>query len=408
MIRAHVTNLTGLRDGHLPDDRRGDRARVLFLSQLSAGFRTYAMRLREYAAQRDDVDAVFVDLPIPLWIGTLGKSIPLLRTRGWDFHSYRHLRMWRRELRRAIWRGPLDINRFDAVHVMTQGAALFIPEMRPHTTARFAVNIDGTAQQDVRTFGFSPVARRPFIRAEERIFRAADLIVCRNRFAPTSLTDDYRVPDDRILIARNSMPLPPRSRWDSPRDRTGPVRLVFVGSDTTRKGLPELIRAHQQHLADRAELHIVTRDRVSIGGLRRITLHENISHETLLNELLPWMDVFVMWTKRDHQPWAILEAASVGLPVISTDIAAIPDMVLHERTGLLAPPDDAPQLLRHTQRLVDDGALRERFGRAAREHIGRAFNPDVEYHRLFDALVDPARAKIHSSRRLSPLSARLD
>lgn len=410
MIRSHVTSLTGLRAAHLPpvDKHRDDRARVLFLSQLSAGFRTYASQLRAYATERDDVDALFVDLPIPMWISALGKSIPLLRRRGWDFHSYRHLRMWRRELHRAIRRGPLDFNRFDAVHIMTQGAALILPELRSETSARVAVNIDGTARQDVDEFGFSPLARRPFIREEERIFRAADLIVCRNRFAPTSLAADYGVPDERILIARNAMHLSARSRWDAPRDPGGPVRLVFVGSDIGRKGLPELIRAHQQHLADRAELHIVTRDRLSVGGLQRVTLHHEVPRAALLNEVLPSMDVFVMWTKRDQQPWAILEAASVGLPVVSTDLAAIPDLVRHGETGLLAPPRDWPQLLAHTMRLVNDAALRERFGRAAREHVRRSFNPDEEFNHLFDALVEPAEKKIHDGSRLSPLPAGLD
>lgn len=387
MIRADRGQLEQLQPSDHPEKQPfNGRVRALFLSQTSAGFRTYARQLREYAAARDDVEAVFIDLPTPRWMAVLGKSIPRLRDRGWDLHSYRHLVLWRRALLSAIRRGVLDLNHFDAVHVMTQGAALFLNDIRPRCSATLLVNIDGTAQQDVDHFGFSALARKPFIRAERIIFRAVDRVVSRNHFAPQSLERDYHLPPEKILIARSSMKLPPRSRWDQPENRKGPVQLIYVGNDAQRKGLPELLRAHQQQFADRAELHVVTNENLRLAGLSRVVVHRGVDRAQLLNELLPMMDLFVLWTRRDHQPWAILEAASVGLPVVSTRVAAVPDMVIHGKTGYLASPGDWAQCIEYTKRLIDDASLRQRFGVAAREHVRAVFDPEKEFHRLFDQL----------------------
>lgn len=387
MIRADHSDPHGLSSSDLPPAAREGPARLLFLSQVSAGFRTYAFTLREYAARREDVDAVFVNLPTPRWMKWIGASLPVLRQRGWDLHSYRHLVLWRRVLRELAARGPLDLHRFDVIHIMTQGAALVLPEWKRRTAARLVVNIDGTAQQDVEAFQFSAIARAPFIEAERRMFRSADLIVCRNRWAPESLDKDYRIPEERIHVARNAIELPERSRWDHPAEPNRPVRLVMVGNDINRKGVPELIDHHQRHLADISELHIVSDEMEPGSPARNIIVHGHVDHQRLLHEMLPSMDIFVLWTKRDHQPWAILEAACVGLPIVSTRLGAIPDLVRDGETGFLREAGDWEGLMEATRCLIHDFDLRERFGRAAREHIAVNFNADREFNRLFDRLV---------------------
>ena len=52
------------------------------------------------------------------------------------------------------------------------------------------------------------------------------------------------------------------------------------------------------------------------------------------------MDVFVLPTTFDMSPWAVLEAAAAGLPVVSTRLAAIPEMIVDRQTGLLIDRDD--------------------------------------------------------------------
>jgi colanic acid/amylovoran biosynthesis glycosyltransferase len=78
--------------------------------------------------------------------------------------------------------------------------------------------------------------------------------------------------------------------------------------------------------------------------------------------------------KREGSPTVLKEAMSCGLPVVSSPVGGIPELVENERTGLLVAPRDASALADALQRLIGDKALREQLGRAAREKVVRDFN----------------------------------
>ena len=78
---------------------------------------------------------------------------------------------------------------------------------------------------------------------------------------------------------------------------------------------------------------------------------------------------------RDGLPTVLLEAMARGLPVISTDIVGIPELVQHRNTGLVVPPDDPPALAHAVLDLRRDDLLRKRLGAAAREHVGAEYHP---------------------------------
>jgi glycosyltransferase involved in cell wall biosynthesis len=67
--------------------------------------------------------------------------------------------------------------------------------------------------------------------------------------------------------------------------------------------------------------------------------------------------------RRDELPCAIVEAQSVGLPVVTTPVSAIPEAVEHEESGLLIPPRDADALAQAIERLLSDHELRARLAR---------------------------------------------
>lgn len=69
---------------------------------------------------------------------------------------------------------------------------------------------------------------------------------------------------------------------------------------------------------------------------------------------------------RDGLPTVLLEALALGLPVISTDIAGIPEIVEHEATGLLTPAGDAAALAEAIARVLGDPALADRLAQRGR------------------------------------------
>jgi glycosyltransferase involved in cell wall biosynthesis len=81
-------------------------------------------------------------------------------------------------------------------------------------------------------------------------------------------------------------------------------------------------------------------------------------------------DVFVLAT-RDHEALSssVLQAMMAGKPVVATAVGGVPELVAHERTGLLVPPGDAEGMAAAIERLLADDALRHRLADRARAHV---------------------------------------
>jgi colanic acid/amylovoran biosynthesis glycosyltransferase len=85
---------------------------------------------------------------------------------------------------------------------------------------------------------------------------------------------------------------------------------------------------------------------------------------------------------RDGMPTVLVEAMALGTPVVSTDVAGIPELVQHGRTGLLAAEGDPASLAAALATLLDDAALRERLRAAALACVRADFDLERNVLRL--------------------------
>jgi glycosyltransferase involved in cell wall biosynthesis len=184
--------------------------------------------------------------------------------------------------------------------------------------------------------------------------------------------------------------LPPR--------RDNLVRIAFLGQLVERKGLDVLIEAFARVDAP-AELLIAGGDWSAPGypeHLRMLAQTLGVAdrihfenHRQDVGAVLSTADVFVLPSRSDARPRSIIEAMSLGLPVVASDVGGIPSLVLHEQTGLLVPAEDAGALAAALARLVHSPDLRSRLGAAGRQHAEEACRPDLtalEYVRLYRRL----------------------
>ncbi|WP_092995708.1 glycosyltransferase family 4 protein [Rhizobium sp. NFR07] len=88
--------------------------------------------------------------------------------------------------------------------------------------------------------------------------------------------------------------------------------------------------------------------------------------EDAVGALLARGSVFVWPGHGEAYGLAYLEAQAMGLPVVAEAIAGVPEVVKHDRTGLLTPPGDPEALAAAMARLLTDDALRSRLGQQAR------------------------------------------
>lgn len=179
-----------------------------------------------------------------------------------------------------------------------------------------------------------------------------------------------RVPRDRICIVNNGVP-----EADRRADLTGtPPRMIFLGQLGTRKGVDILITSMVLLKTRNVDCQLTVGGGGDLEGFRKLAAEKGVGDritflgwvgEEAVHDLLVTSDVFVLPSRAENQPVAILEAMARGLPVVSTKIGAIPEQVLDGNSGYLVPPGDAEALADALAKLLTDPRRRQEFGNAA-------------------------------------------
>ena len=191
----------------------------------------------------------------------------------------------------------------------------------------------------------------------------------------------------------------------SPVPMRRPVRLLALGRFDVTKGFDVLLRACGL-LQDRgldftltlaggggtvmglgcmqAEL---TRLRKELGLEARVSMPGLISHNEL-PKLLKEHDIFAapcvvhVSGRRDGIPNTVIEALAYGVPVVSTSVNALPEVVRHGKTGLAVPQHDAEALAGAIALLANDSALAAGLARNGRVLAAHMFDPEANNDRL--------------------------
>jgi len=199
-----------------------------------------------------------------------------------------------------------------------------------------------------------------------------------------SLERDYGIDPQRVVTIPAGVDLPPATDRSA---RGAPVRLLFIGSDFEGKGGADLL-AVLDGLSG-WELDVVTYS--SVPDSDRVRVHRDVlPRSARLAELYSRADAFVFPTRGDASPFALLEGMAAGLPVVSTTIGAIGEMV-SEGTGLLVAPGDLAALRGAIERVIADADLRLALGKAARARVVAHYAADRNCNRMLDLLVQVAR-----------------
>ena len=210
--------------------------------------------------------------------------------------------------------------------------------------------------------------------------RRATYVMPWNEWCARSLVDDYGVAPGRV---RTVMPGVDVEAWEAaPRHGRGPLRVLFVGGVFERKGGPDLLAALKAVEFD-WECDIVTKSEVA-GG-ERVRVHRHLDQDDpRLRALFAAADVFVLPTSGDTMGLAIIEAMAAGLPVVSTRVGAVPEVVDDGATGILVRPGDVPALADALKRLAANPELRREMGAAGRRRAGELFDEKVNGARVLE------------------------
>ena len=166
------------------------------------------------------------------------------------------------------------------------------------------------------------------------------------------------------------------------RGENGPRLVLGVGRLVYYKGFEYLVRAI---VAVDGKL-VILGDGPLRGALEALAAElgvgERVAFPGPVRDLAPWYhaaDVFVLPAVARSEAFGIvqLEAMAAGTPVVNTRLqSGVPFVSRDGETGVTVPPADPDALAAALRRLLDDPALRERYGSAARERVRREFSLD--------------------------------
>jgi len=135
--------------------------------------------------------------------------------------------------------------------------------------------------------------------------------------------------------------------------RNLPIHLRLIGDGPDRKALERL---------------------VDEKGLRHhVTFMGAQNHDTVLAALRD-ADLFVLPSFAEGVPVALMEAMAIGVPCISTFVAGIPELIRHERDGLLVPAGSVEELTAAMDRLIHNPDERNKFRGSARARVLEHYN----------------------------------
>lgn len=212
-------------------------------------------------------------------------------------------------------------------------------------------------------------------------------------------------PDVMIHVIHNGIPIEqfPLNNGQAKREEK-PI-ILSVGRLVEKKGMSCLIDACDE-LKKRGVAYrcLIVGDGPLRGELEarieRLGLEDHVSLEgaKLQDELIggyfPRASIFALPCQQaknkdmDGLPVVLEEAMAVGLPVISTTVAGIPELVRHRQTGLLVPPEDPGRLAETIQSLLADGSLREGLKSSARRLIENEYDIEKSSRRLAELFME--------------------
>jgi glycosyltransferase involved in cell wall biosynthesis len=159
--------------------------------------------------------------------------------------------------------------------------------------------------------------------------------------------------------------------------------LGFVGRVTTDKGVGALVDALGLLRSRGRAVQLLVlgsqNERDSTRWVDRLRAEADVVLAGHVDDVRPYLalvDVHVLPSRREGFPNVVLEAAAMEIPTVTTRATGAVDSVRDGETGLLVDVDAADQLASGVESLLDDPALRERLGRAARDWVVHDFQPE--------------------------------
>ena len=220
----------------------------------------------------------------------------------------------------------------------------------------------------------------------KKIFRMADMVLSVSYYYAKFMQDNHL--NENVECLHNG--ITGRNKDYIPPTKSDLVKFSYFGAIDNRKGIfdvLETIGENRDKLAGKIKL--------TIGGVGDMSKFNAIVEKYDLNniveysgwldknakdKLLSTTDVFIHPSHSESFGISILEAMDYGLPIITTSIGGIPDLVTDGINGIIVTPGDRQQIMSAMMKLISDEKLRIKLGANSIIAAKKFYLPEIETH----------------------------
>jgi colanic acid/amylovoran biosynthesis glycosyltransferase len=289
---------------------------------------------------------------------------------------------------------------YQAVYVGLRLQELGIHHVHAHFAGMAARTAFWVAKFFPVTFSFTAHANdifapRNFEIGLDKLVSAARVIITETDYAEKFLRERFPERADRIRRIYNGLNLGEFGRANFSSD---PPLIVAIGRLIAKKGFANLIRAcallvehgrsFRCEIFGEGPLENQLRGQIEESGLKELVQLPGAKPQHEIRKCLARARVFVMPSVpeaeggMDNLPTVIMEAMATALPVVSTRIGGIPEMVVESETGFLVEPDDVVALAGAIEEVINDRSLGQKLGQAGYERAEKFFSIEKNVREL--------------------------
>jgi glycosyltransferase involved in cell wall biosynthesis len=262
---------------------------------------------------------------------------------------------------------------------------------------------------------FNPAVTATFRQVERRLARSTDALIAVSPEVRDDLVSFGIAPADRIEVVRLGLDLdartavPPNARAEIRTSLDIPENSFLVGwlgRMTEVKRVDDLLRSFARLRASGVDAHIALvgdgplRDEMEAlaGSLGVRDRCHFVGYRQDVGAFFAAFDTVALTSANEGTPVTLIEALAARVPVVSTDVGGVSDVVGEGETGFLVPAGDLDAIADRLARLAHDRELRERFGEAGSVSVRERYSVprlvqdmDALYRRLLERPSAPRR-----------------
>lgn len=223
-----------------------------------------------------------------------------------------------------------------------------------------------------------------FFYLEKLCLKLADSVVAISMDSARRISKNFNIPLKKIEVVYCGVDIKTFSARDE-QQHIQKDRLITVGRLDDQKGLDVLLKAVSLILRNRK----VTLDIVGDGWMKErykriasdLAILDSVNfigriRQESVPDYLRNASLFVLASRSESFGLVLVEAMALGVPVISTNVGSIPEIITDGETGTLVRPDDADMLAHAIQDLLDDQEKAKRLSEQAKRHVLEKFTWD--------------------------------